>query len=337
MRFGIFDHFELRDEPAAERYENRLQMIEAADAAGFWCYHKAEHHFTVLDVAPSANLLFAAAAQRTGCIRLGSLVYLLPFYDPVRLLEEICVLDHMTRGRLEVGVGKGVSPVEQRLWGNDTAGIQERFDEAFAILRNGLAGRSLAHDGAWYQYEDLPMPLAPFRDQGPGLWYPGNHRYAGNHRLNTIVGGPAAMLADTAKEYHGLVDAAEEDWNPGVARPTFGVTMHVYVARDDVAAVERVQRAYPVYHRNLISLWDRYAEPLQGGGPSMGGDVQRGQQAQVLVAGSPDTVAAHIQQLQRKVRTDYVVSSFAWGDLSHEEAMGSLGLFAAEVMPRFAD
>src|SRR5262249_58358436 len=96
--------------PPAGVYEHRLKMIEYADRAGFWCYHVAEHHGTPLGLAPSPNLFLASAAGRTRRIRLGTLVNVLPLYDPVRLVEEICMLDHLSRGRLELGMGRGGSP-----------------------------------------------------------------------------------------------------------------------------------------------------------------------------------------------------------------------------------
>src|SRR5438045_7057681 len=87
-------------------------MVEYADAAGFDYYHLAEHHWTPLCMAPSPTLFLAAVAQRTLRIRFGPLVYVLPLYHPLRLLEEICMLDHLSHGRLEVGIGRGASPYE---------------------------------------------------------------------------------------------------------------------------------------------------------------------------------------------------------------------------------
>ena len=336
MKFGIFDHFEGRDEPAAQRYEHRLQMIEAADAAGFWCYHKAEHHFTVLDMAPSANLLFSAAFQRTDQIRLGSLVYLLPMYDPVRLAEEICVLDHMSGGRLEVGVGKGISPVEHRLWGNDPDLARERFEEQFTLLRAALAGDCLTYASETRSVDGAPMILRPAQPDGPGFWYPGNVGYAGAHRLNTIVGGPPQVVAAAHDAFRAQLVSAESDWNPGVVEPCLGATMHVYCAPTDERALARVRDAFPRYHRNLVSLWEACNEPLTGGGPSLGGDVDLALKANALVAGSPDTVASHVAALRDEAEVDYVVSAFAWGDLTHEEVLDSLGLYVSEVMPRFS-
>ena len=90
MAFGIFDHVDRGDEPLASLYEHRLKLVEAADAAGFRTYHVAEHHATRLGMAPSPGIYLAAVAQRTRRIRFGPLVYILPLYTPLRLIEEIC-------------------------------------------------------------------------------------------------------------------------------------------------------------------------------------------------------------------------------------------------------
>ena len=94
MRFGIFDHVERRnDVGAAQQYEERLQFAAAADAAGFYCYHVAEHHHSPLCLAPNQAVYLAAVAQRTKRIRLATLVYVLPLHNPIRLIEEICLID----------------------------------------------------------------------------------------------------------------------------------------------------------------------------------------------------------------------------------------------------
>src|SRR5262249_29375280 len=109
---GVFYWVDRREMPLERLYEERLQLLEAADRAGFYCYHLAEHHMTPLGMAPSPSVFLAAAAQRTRRIHLGPLVYLLPLYSPLRLIAEICMLDHLSGGRLEGGVGRGVLPHE---------------------------------------------------------------------------------------------------------------------------------------------------------------------------------------------------------------------------------
>ncbi len=107
MKFGIFDHLDRRDQPLGQFYDDRLEMAAAYEAAGFYSYHIAEHHATPLGMAPSPNVFLAAVARCTTTLRFGPLVYLLPMYHPVRLAEEICMLDHLSGGRLDVGVGVG--------------------------------------------------------------------------------------------------------------------------------------------------------------------------------------------------------------------------------------
>src|SRR3974390_3352564 len=105
VSFGVFDWIDRGTGPVNRLYEERLQLLEAADDAGFFCYHLAEHHATPLGMAPSPALFFSAAAQRTRRIRLGPLVYLLPLYDPLRLREEVAMPDQLSGGLLGPRVG----------------------------------------------------------------------------------------------------------------------------------------------------------------------------------------------------------------------------------------
>ncbi|HEY1969051.1 MAG TPA: LLM class flavin-dependent oxidoreductase [Pseudonocardia sp.] len=108
--FGIFDSFDLGTATPAEVLADRPDFAVAAEVAGIDHYHVTEHHGTPLSICPSPNLFLAALSQRTTRMRLGPLVYVLPAYDPLRLVEEIAVLDQLSGGRLDVGIGSGVSP-----------------------------------------------------------------------------------------------------------------------------------------------------------------------------------------------------------------------------------
>src|SRR6266851_1931621 len=135
--FGVFDHIERRGNSLDGLFEGRLKLLEQYDAAGFYGYHLAEHHATPLGMAPSPGLFLAAAAQRTRRIRLGPLVYLLPLYNPFRLATEICMLDHLSNGRLDLGVGRGVSPFEVAYYGVSFMDSREMFEEALQALVKG--------------------------------------------------------------------------------------------------------------------------------------------------------------------------------------------------------
>src|SRR4051812_50230769 len=111
LSFGVFDHLDASGAPLRDFYEDRLKLVELYDRLGFYCYQVAEHHSTPLGMAPSPSVLMAAVSQRTKRINFGPLVYTLPLYHPIRLIEEICMLDQISGGRLPIGVGQGISPI----------------------------------------------------------------------------------------------------------------------------------------------------------------------------------------------------------------------------------
>ncbi len=335
MQFGLFDHMEYRGSELAQLYEERLDYLRFADRNGFWCYHKAEHHMIPLDMAPSGNVFLAAAARETERIRLGSLVYLLPFHHPLRLAEEICMVDHLSGGRLEVGVGRGISPPEHALWGFDPGAARERSEETLDILVKALAaGRSgdpLDHDGKHYRFKDIPVPMRPFQDPQPSFWYPGNVDFAVSHGVNTVTAGPIEKVASDLKQFREA-PAAPHPINRGARR--IGVSRHVFVADSDDEAAARGRSAWTRYADNLMTLFRKMGvrPPID---PTVGGDFDRARELAVVVAGSPESVARDVAAVQ-EAGGDYYLGAFSWGDLDHGDTMRSLGLFAEEVMPRFA-
>src|SRR2546430_15704167 len=117
MKFGILNKNDRGPYPLGEQYENRLQLIEFYDRAGFRTYHMSEHHSTPLNLTPSPSVFLAAVAQRTKRLRFGALVYVLPTHHPLRLAEEICMLDHLSQGRGEVGIRRRALPPELAYFG----------------------------------------------------------------------------------------------------------------------------------------------------------------------------------------------------------------------------
>jgi alkanesulfonate monooxygenase SsuD/methylene tetrahydromethanopterin reductase-like flavin-dependent oxidoreductase (luciferase family) len=144
MQFGVFDHMDRSAVPLDRFYADRLRLAEEYDTCGFYGYHVAEHHATPLGVAPSPGVWLAAVAQRTKQLRFGPLVYLLPLYHPLKLLEEICMLDQMSGGRLMLGVGRGISPIELRYYGIDPDAAPAMYAEDVAPHRTRSIRECLA-------------------------------------------------------------------------------------------------------------------------------------------------------------------------------------------------
>src|SRR5205085_6032600 len=151
-------------------YEARLTLIEAYDRLGFYAYHVAEHHSTPLGLAPSPSVFLSAVTQRTRRLRFGPLVYALPLYHPLRLIEEICMLDQMSRGRLEIGFGRGSSPSELEYYGARPEQAEKIYAEALEGVIQGLSTRTLTFHGEFFQFDNVPMGLEPYQKPHPPVW-----------------------------------------------------------------------------------------------------------------------------------------------------------------------
>ena len=147
MDYGIFDHLDRNSLPLNEFYEASLKLIEAYERAGFYAYHVAEHHSTPIGMAPSPSVFLSAIAQRTKTLRFGPMVYALPLHHPLRLIEEICMVDQLSGGRLEIGFGRGSSPTENALYGQDPAKAQAMYTEGRELILQGLTQKTLNFEG----------------------------------------------------------------------------------------------------------------------------------------------------------------------------------------------
>jgi alkanesulfonate monooxygenase SsuD/methylene tetrahydromethanopterin reductase-like flavin-dependent oxidoreductase (luciferase family) len=337
MRFGIFDHMEKRGSPLHQLYGERLDYLERVDRAGFWAYFKSEHHLTPLDAAPCPSVLLAAAAQRTSRIRLVPLVYLLPFHHPLRLVEEIAMLDHLSLGRLEVGVGRGIAPPEHQMWGLDPDLARDRSEETLDVVLQAFGTDRLDFSGRYWSFEDVPIEMHPYQQPYPPLWYPGNVEIAARRGFNTVVGGSIRAVAAQAGRYRELFEEHRDDVgrvNPGVEAPVIAGAIRAYVAPTDAEAVERGRRAWAAYTHNITLLWRRagIAPSDMPADPSVGGDFDKAMAVGAAVVGSPERVRDHVERYAAESGTDHLVVSFAWGDLDHRETTGSLDRFVEHVM-----
>ena len=191
MQFGVFDHMDRGPVSLDRFYADRLRLVEAYDRAGFYGYHVAEHHATPLGVAPSPGVWLAAVAERTKRLRFGPLVYLLPLYHPLKLLEEICMLDQMSGGRFLLGVGRGISPIELRYFGIDPDTAPAMYAEALEVILRGMTNKELSFEGKYYRYANVPMELTPLQQPHPPLWYgigrPDGVPWAAERRVNVVA------------------------------------------------------------------------------------------------------------------------------------------------------
>jgi alkanesulfonate monooxygenase SsuD/methylene tetrahydromethanopterin reductase-like flavin-dependent oxidoreductase (luciferase family) len=333
MKIGVFDHMDRGLAPLDEFYEERLKLVEAYDRAGFHGYHVAEHHATPLGVAPCPGVWLAAVAQRTQRLRFGPLVYLLPLYHPIKLLEEICMLDQISRGRFLLGVGRGISPIEMRYYGLNPDETPAMYAEALDVIQRGMTSPVLNFVGKYYNYHDVPMELTPFQKPYPPLWYglarPEAIPWAVRNKVNIVGNLPGVAMRALTDRYRAEWQAAGN--NPADL-PLMGLGRHVVVAQTDREALEIARRGYDKWRASFFKLWLAHGmmPTPQAIFPERFEDAEAQGRA---VAGTPDKVRAFLQQTIDDAGLNYLLCRFAFGDITGEEALSSIDLFARRVMP----
>ncbi len=338
IEIGIFDHLDMRAEPLSKTYAERITIVQAAEAAGFRGYHLAEHHGTPLGAAPSPGIFLAALAQATSSIRIGPLVYLVPLYIPLRLIEEICMLDNLSKGRLEVGLGRGVSPIEVAFFGVDPDDAMEMFIEGVDLIIKGLNCTRLTFKGKHYQYEDVPMAVQAVQSPLP-LWSasmsPGGQAEAARRGMHTISLGPTEGIRQASENYRAEWNASKDDpLRPagGHEQPFIGAWRLVYVNEDERKAEAVARQAYDDWFTKLHKLWveNNVAAPHLGPISKFETAVNIG----MMVHGSASRVTDELARQVEITGVNYLAVQPAFGDIGHDEEMRSLERFAANVMPQ---
>jgi alkanesulfonate monooxygenase SsuD/methylene tetrahydromethanopterin reductase-like flavin-dependent oxidoreductase (luciferase family) len=331
MEFGIFDHLDRYDIPLRDYYAERMKLIELYDSKGFYSYHLAEHHATPLGMAPSPSVFLAAVAERTKRLRFGPMVYALPLYHPLRLLEEICMLDQMSGGRLEIGFGRGSSPLELEIFGQDPANAEAVYREGLELIIKGMTEKRLTFHGETFRLDDVPVAVEPLQKPHPPIWYgvhaPESAERAARRGLHTINLDPTDEAKVACERYRSVW----RECNGDAPLPHLGIGRFIVVADTDEAALTMARRAYPVWHTSFNSLFNFRGRPLQRHARPADFDtlVTRGQG----IAGTPATVTTRLREQIAATGANYIVSQLSFGDLTFDECRRSVTLFAQQVMP----
>lgn len=350
LQFAIFDHIEgLPGTSMQQLLADRLELVKMADEAGFAAYHLAEHHGSDLCLAPSQEIFLAAAAQATNQIRLGPMVKILPLHHPLRVVEDVCLLDQLSGGRVEFGVGRGIAAIEHFWFGGNWSASHERFDEALALVLQGLRTGSISTESSThYEFPPVDVTLTPLQRPNPPFWYPGNPETAGRYGMSLMWPGPVPEEA-----YQAYVDAWHEHADDPVradvpgAEPRVGTALLFAVSHDEAEARDAAARAWKGLMRRILAVHDldRLAlsaeeaeaalNPLARAGQALldpGGEAILDQLT--AMSGTPDHVTGVLKEVLAQGRSDYLVLQVPTGDMTFEEARQTLRLFIDEVMPQ---
>ena len=349
IQFGIFDHIEgIEGTSHQQLLQDRLELIKMADAGGFSTYHLAEHHGSDLCMAPNQEIFLAAAAQATTQIRLGPLIKILSLHHPLRVIQDICVLDQLSGGRVEYGVGRGIAAIEHFWFEGDWFASSERFEEALGLILQGLrTGKVDASACKHYDFPAIEMCMQPLQAPNPPFWYPGNPVTAGRFGLNLMWPGP---IPDEAyelylKNWYDNIDGPIRADLPG-ATPRVGCTELLAIHEDEATAKEIAGRGWKGLMRRIVhvhtfdalALGEEGAEaalnPLARGAQAISGpDGDALLPALVANSGTPEQVRERMKSYISEGKSDYIVLQLPTGDMTFEESRRTLELFISEVKP----
>ena len=345
MKVGLFDHVGRAGRPLATLFDERLRFYAEADEAGFWGVHIAEHHASPVNMAPSPSLFLAALARETKRIRLGPLCYLLTLYTPLRMMEEISMLDHMSNGRFECGVGRGVSPFELGYHNVDHSKSREIFTDAYMCIREGLSHDTLNYSGPYYTYKDVPVELRPLQAPWPAFWYGSSNTtgatWAGEQGMHFAANGPTAFAKvnidafRVALQKRGGAEQPKAEFAGGCA---IGALRNIVVADTDAEAMRIARPAAKMHLESLNHLRAKHGITEHTSrlnvprAATLEGQIEEG----TYIVGSPDTVTKAIEKQVEVLGLNYLMAYLIFGDMSLGDALRSMRLFSTEVMPKIA-
>ncbi|HMK68332.1 MAG TPA: LLM class flavin-dependent oxidoreductase [Stellaceae bacterium] len=321
-----------------------LEMVEMADEGGFEIVWAAEHHAIELTIAPNPFQLLAWWGAHTSRIRLGTAVVVAPYWHPIKLAGEAALLDLLTDGRLEFGIGRGAY---QREFDRMAGGMQQQLgvpymQEMLPVLKALWQG-DYEHHGKYWSFPASTSVPKPLQRPHPRIWVaardPGTYDWALANGCSIMSWAISRPFAEVEK-YKGQFDAALKA-HPQAVPPSFLTMRHTAVyARPDqweapVNAVIEQSARFENLFKNLGGVQDGFAEAVDLAQLGNRAEYAPALLRENLMFGTPEEVIAKLKRYEA-LGVDYFNYSAGFG-LPHAQQKNSLRLFIDEVMPAFAE
>lgn len=326
------------DESPTIALRRDLELVEWAERLGFAEAWFGEHHSTGWETISSPELMIAAAAERTGRIRLSTGVVSMPYHNPLMVANRILQLDHMTMGRVMFGMGPGLLPTDAEMIGVEISSLRDKLTEVAEIIVALLSGEEVSHHTSWYTLDRARTHLLPYTKPHPEIAVasaitPSGGMLAGRHGFGMLcVAATETAGFDVLDENWKIANqiAAEHGKTMDPARLRLVVPMHIAPTREQA----RVDVAQGL--GQWVEYFDRVA-PAGMRGMSGGDPAEILVNAGRAVIGTPDDAIDMIERLQAKQGQFGVVLLQAHNWAEWEETKKSYELYARFVMPHFAD
>lgn len=331
MKFGVLQFFSwpARRVPLPIVYERAMQRIEIMDKTGYDAVWLAEHHFTEYSVCPSVHLMGMHIAGRTQHLRIGTGISLAAFYHPLRLAEEVALLDVLSGGRVNWGAGRGFDPTEFTVFKVPQEESYTRFREAVEIVLAAWQHERLTWCGRYWQFEAVEVLPKPLQQPHPPTWVavssPDSISWAGTQGYSIML-GPHTHYTDIARKRELYRKELEAHGHTIVGRD-LPMTRLIAVAETEQAAedIARQGARWMVGAYMNPTKAASYATPQrnQHDGPEL--DPVAHYLDGVAVYGTPARVLDQLQQLREEMFLDYLLCA----PLSHTSFL----MFTEHVLP----
>jgi alkanesulfonate monooxygenase SsuD/methylene tetrahydromethanopterin reductase-like flavin-dependent oxidoreductase (luciferase family) len=317
---------------AARAYDHALGHAALADELGFDWVSVSEHHASPLIMAPSVAPLAGALTQVAKRARIALLGPLAPINNPLRVAEEVAMLDQLSHGRIILLPLRG-APTEFNVYGPlNATETQPRTQEATRLMRKALeGGETFTWNGEYFQYPTVAIWPTVVQRPHPPMYFSGNSAnsavFAASEHLGVCLSFyPTSYVAETVRTYRRA--AADHGWRPTPDDIVY--RNYALVAESDARAAELETNFLPPSLRFFL----RGPSPV---GPFHAGDGQPEPQPRMLFAGSPDTVVERMRAFQEQTGVGVIDLMFSAGQIPPEDVQRSIELFGREVLPRIQE
>jgi len=359
LEFGVWDQMQTYDimqaTSAADVYELHIRQAKLMEEAGFEYYWTLEHQGSYVGAVTSPSVFLTAVAQHTERIRLGTMIWQLPFHNPIRLAEEVAMLDQLSRGRAEFGAGVGVHEHEFIRWGMNFYDRQEMGEEVMDIVEMAWSGEPVTYHGKFFHFEEALVQPQPYQKPSIPIW--------------AAVHSPRAIEFAAKRGYHMAQNIDTDDsmaakfadwrrlWSEAGhsgQMPRQFLMRVVHVAETDAKAREGTEQYLMEANtlgRELVSASRvGFGSNARGVGTEDTPDIrERGRIFResarsfdfwidngLALIGSPETVTRQIAAGRERIGYDHFAGKFHIGRMPNEMVERSIKLFGEEVIPAFA-
>ena len=331
-----------------EVYQHELAMMNMAQELGFDSVWSAEHHFDHYTMAPSVSQLLTYAAARMERVNVGSMVMVLPWHDPVRIVEEIAVLEHLSGGRTILGIGRGLGRLEFEGLRIKMGESRERFVEYAEAVLNALETGVLEYDGKHYKQHPVNIRARPFKS------------FKGRVYASAVSPESARIMARLGI---GIMVIAQKPWDKTVAEiesyrelyrelnngeaPPKPLMVSFVACHEDAGKAQEMHLNYThAYSRSALAHYEFHNEGLANiPGYEYYGALAKNIKkhgterfvsflADLQVRGTPDEVFEQMMEIREKIDAGGFINVFSFGGMPHDLAKENARLFARKVLPR---